>query len=799
MKKKELRLAVVIYGGASLAVYMHGVTKELLKLVRASKVLHEGAAPATTYSDSGDDRPVDTERVYYDLLKSLNASEDLRVVVDVVAGASAGALNGIMLAKAVVEDSLLDSHTDMWLQKADVVHLSEERVSRWRKWYLYPFLRALSLWLPESLVAESEVREKLTRLIRSSWFHPPFSGSRLCGFLLDALDAMRRTRRTNSSLLPPSQRMDVYASITDLQGYPRSIRVHDELVARETEHGAYCRLTHIETDEGRQTSDFADTNNPALVWSARASSSYAGAFAPFRHAELQAVLQERGVEWTSAERFLNESVLAQGGEPLPNADERLFVDGGIVNNKPFGAALEALNHRAADRPVDRCIVYVEPDPNVAAADERGRNWSYLNTIRAAVSTIPRNQPILDELQRVVALDERAGANRAVVEASRPVIHAAVAGQVAQASRTPETGPWIRELRDGLVGVALADMGLAFEAHVQRRTWRLMRALIDEWSRLAQVEDDESVQRVMAAVIRSSLGSAVLGNGADNPAGGRRSHPQDSGAYEASATQAQLAFLDEFDVSFRIRRLRFVIRRLSHHASAPSVTPEQMQLFGRFKRLTYEHLERLYVLRKGRNLPDELARSLRSAASALPLEENAATGLLASLGKVLGLKQFDEAFESAYAALMRDVAEPSIEADMLTDYVGYPMYDVLLVTPHTAESEPDPLTGVRVERVSPADARTLEDTFDGLRCRDFMGFLGFFHRGHREHDYLWGRLHGADRIVDLLANQPGADPDQLKRVRADLFDAILERERRRLHECPDLLQRLAERVRRLRSS
>ena len=41
MIKRELRLAVVIYGGASLAVYMHGVTKELLKLVRASKVFHE--------------------------------------------------------------------------------------------------------------------------------------------------------------------------------------------------------------------------------------------------------------------------------------------------------------------------------------------------------------------------------------------------------------------------------------------------------------------------------------------------------------------------------------------------------------------------------------------------------------------------------------------------------------------------------------------------------------------------------------------------------------------------------------
>ena len=33
----ELRLALICYGGVSLAVYMHGVTKELHKLVRASR------------------------------------------------------------------------------------------------------------------------------------------------------------------------------------------------------------------------------------------------------------------------------------------------------------------------------------------------------------------------------------------------------------------------------------------------------------------------------------------------------------------------------------------------------------------------------------------------------------------------------------------------------------------------------------------------------------------------------------------------------------------------------------------
>ena len=41
---KELRLALVCYGGSSLAVYMHGVTKELHRLVKGSALLEAGSA-----------------------------------------------------------------------------------------------------------------------------------------------------------------------------------------------------------------------------------------------------------------------------------------------------------------------------------------------------------------------------------------------------------------------------------------------------------------------------------------------------------------------------------------------------------------------------------------------------------------------------------------------------------------------------------------------------------------------------------------------------------------------------------
>ena len=112
MREKELRIALVCFGGISLAVYMHGVTKEILKLVRASAALHaitdRSARAKASFFDGNDrnDPEYDTEDVYFDLLREIGRSVELRVVIDIIAGASAGGINGTMLARALSARSL---------------------------------------------------------------------------------------------------------------------------------------------------------------------------------------------------------------------------------------------------------------------------------------------------------------------------------------------------------------------------------------------------------------------------------------------------------------------------------------------------------------------------------------------------------------------------------------------------------------------------------------------------------------------------------------------------------------------
>src|SRR6266508_5691080 len=96
LREKELRIALVCFGGISLAVYMHGISKEILKLVRASSALHAIADRSrrakASFFDGVDrnDPEYDTEGTYFELLREIGRTTEMRVVVDIIAGALGG-------------------------------------------------------------------------------------------------------------------------------------------------------------------------------------------------------------------------------------------------------------------------------------------------------------------------------------------------------------------------------------------------------------------------------------------------------------------------------------------------------------------------------------------------------------------------------------------------------------------------------------------------------------------------------------------------------------------------------------
>ncbi len=116
--------------------------------------------------------------------------------------------------------------------------------------------------------------------------------------------------------------------------------------------------------------------------------------------------------------------------------------------------------------------------------------------------------------------------------------------------------------------------------------------------------------------------------------------------------------------------------------------------------------------------------------------------------------------------------------MLLTYLGFPYYDIatLPLMRHEGLTEFDP---VKVDRISPDDARSIREggARATLRGTEFYNFGAFFSRAYRENDYLWGRLHGAERMIDLVCSTlPDGLPDtECRAFKRRAFLAILDTE------------------------
>jgi len=95
---------------------------------------------------------------------------------------------------------------------------------------------------------------------------------------------------------------------------------------------------------------------------------------------------------------------------------------------------------------------------------------------------------------------------------------------------------------------------------------------------------------------------------------------------------------------------------------------------------------------------------------------------------------------------------TLKRRMLLTYLGFPFYDVATL-PLSRREGLDEFNPVKIDRISPDDALSIREggTAATLRGIEFYNFGAFFSRDYRENDYLWGRLHGAERMIDLVAS------------------------------------------------
>jgi patatin-related protein len=766
MREKELRLALVCYGGVSLAVYMHGTTKEVWKLARASMRRH--APPGTVLPPASD-----SEIAYGALLETLAPYLDLRILVDIIAGASAGGINGILLAQAISQGHDMECLRDLWLAGADSDRLLEPEGAsrRFSKWWATPLVwwarqRGLVMNDMAEPAARAEVAKKLSRLMRSRWFHPPFSGPIFTGMLYDALLAMAAAERS-PPLIPPRQPLDLFVTVTDYHGAAERLRLHSPPEIIENEHRLVIGFADIGAgaDGQRHLADIAE-----LSFAARATASFPGAFPPARVGEVDAVVAARRRAWPGRAAFL-----ARIFPGRTNPEAATLIDGAVLNNRPFGPAIEALARRPAHREVDRRFVYVDPKPGMHSNIPRGSMQlpGFFATVLRSLADIPRQQPINDNLAAIDALSARVRRLRYVVDGMTPEVDAAIERAVGlRVFIFAPTAERLAEWRSRTQGLAAREAGYAYAAYGQLKVAQIVEAVSLRLAALGSLP---------AEAVRRAVWDDVRSRGLDRPA---------QALARGGAMSDYVGFLRGFDLEFRIRRLRFLIRRVNSLTEATNDAAARRGLeamkAGLYDMVT-PYLER--------RQPGFFGPAMQAAAATVLATP---TPALAALAAALDLEGLDAANDTRLVALFAGLPTRALRRALLSAYLGFPFFDIAML-PLLQGDGIDEFDEIKVDRLSPDDALSLRRVGGGaLKGAQFNAFGAFFSRAYREHDYLWGRLHGAERLIDIVASAlPDAamlSPARLAALKREAFIAIVAAERRRLDQVPDLLDALDEALR-----
>lgn len=761
MRQKELRLALVCYGGVSLAVYMHGVTKEVWHLARASMCYHSGNGDELT----------GVAAVYRDLLAQIESDKQLRlrVLPDILTGASAGGINAVFLAQAIHSGQSLEPLTDMWLENADVSELTDpdaQPVWRYAKIWAQPiadwFLRRPGNAVSESVSPEtrSEVRHKVSQLVRGRWFSPPFSGSRFSSMLFEALEIMEQAP-CGPPLLPPLHPIDLFVTATDFRGHAEMLRLNSPPVIEETEHRMPIDFRAITPEEsGHSIADPLE-----LVLAARSTASFPGAFPPMVLAEIDRLAAKQGHNWETRGSFLNRVMpvhLRDG-----TLDSVALIDGSVLVNAPFGAALEALQNRPSQREVDRRFVYIDPRPdrsNVRNTDPESETAEvgWFGAIFGSLSTIPREQPIRDDLERIEKQSRDAERLRRIVLGLRPEIDRAVEKLFGLTffmdNPTPKR---LASWRARAQQAAAERAGYTFGAYAQIK----YSAIVDRLAHLTHAAAPDlalSDCRPIAAAFRRELEMQGLDTLTDEGGG---------------ANAEAITFFRAHDIGFRIRRLQLLARRLSRDWEVDPEIPDGALDLAREK--IYDILA---IYRRTDDLGILGAKSDTGTGAAFP---ELALKVLDQPGIVLEflankrlLPEIDLEAERMLAEALAEMPK-NLKRRMLLTYVGFPFYDVATL-PLTQSEGLGEYNPVKIDRISPDDALSIREggTQATLKGIEFYNFGAFFSRAYRENDYLWGRLHGAERMVDLVAStvDGGLDSDTIRTSKRAAFLAILDEER-----------------------
>ncbi|HEU4582581.1 MAG TPA: patatin-like protein [Polyangiaceae bacterium] len=713
-RSREVRLGLVMYGGVSLAVYINGVADQLHRAVRG--------------------------RGIYRLIKLLTDSE---VLVDVLSGSSAGGINGILLASALCNGKEFSGTANLWRENGDISALLRDPNS--------DLMDCNSL-----LDSEGYYQSKLEE-----------------AFSLLAHAELDRTEREDPS---PVAELDLFVTGTDFYGretyryddagHPLYVKEHRNVFQLKHREGRkepfhpWADSLGQRRPEPSGTAAAAEIEKPnmaALAKLARITSCFPGAFAPVL------VTPPPDGEAESSPAAAVEARLALWGQiSRPST----FVDGGVLDNKPFTTTLGAIFHRMADRPVRRFLLYVEPDPERAPAAKRGKQTdrteipNIVRTVADSVSSIPAYESIAGDLKAIAQHNDKIERFRRL-----SALADAPASGAATSARPPSVPPSsaASQIYWQARWVAFSESLLRLISHDELPTEAMAKRMepLSRWSDWLKLGGSAQVTQQLLSrydvqyQLRRAISITYLceEKGLSTP---------DAACLKILNRQVQLLEIAQYHLQ---RIVGSGVQRLSRGDQA--LTPRALwdTIRGELDRAwttvslpaSCDGIENL-DLSDSSACDAVLSRADLSAFHrALGADDSAARAARPSSG----LLERTAAFERALLQRAPYVF-PHYERFAARDHTIFP----LEVAAGLEEKDL-----VRTVRVSPIDARRglsgKEDKVCGARLAHFSAF---FKRSWRSNDILWGRLDAACQLVETLIDGERV-ADVLSRSRAPLLTEL----------------------------
>jgi patatin-related protein len=688
-KSREVRLGLVMFGGVSLAIYIFGVAMELFRAVRGRGV--------------------------YRIVKAMTDSD---VVVDILSGSSAGGINGILLAYALCNECELDPAADLWRLRGDLGDL----------------MRGLD-----------DAPETYTSILDSEGKYEPA--------LLQAFESLRKKPIADSTKAKedasPVRELDLFVTGTDFFGR-RSVTTDDRGQKIDVkDHRTLFWLKHRagrkepfspKSDDEDRPAAAEGTSHAALARLARITSCFPGAFTPVV---------------VGAKERVDLRLRYWGDLPMPppgaraegtGVPDRVFVDGGVLDNKPFSSTLNAIYTRLADRDVKRWLLYVEPDPERFAPELDPRDVpSVVETALASLTSIPGYESIAEDLRSLRQHNDK-------VQRIASIRDSLFNGKGADAPRQP-AGP-----------AAAPASGWMPEYH------RL---------RVIGLGDHVFASLFTREVERSSLGPRLH----DAQRALRAWFTNDV----VAKADTRWAYLTRLDVDFRLRRLYHLVYTARQETQARRIINREIEMLEIVRAAMEMAVERVadQVFAPGGGAPVTLDR---------PWVEGVWAKVRAALDGVVGVDalewfpsggvqadgagadvllsdartaEFSRAMlrqerKAANPPLARSLLEQSdaFEQQALAQWSSRQAYDAFeeidaLLYPIELVSRLRGQDVPKIARVSPFDAQTglSHRPMDQKVLGRLYGHFGaFLKRSWRANDILWGRLDGACELVDVLLDK-----------------------------------------------